>query len=73
MRWFSNSLRTTLILGAAIAILLPALVVGYFQIGKPFKSEVERRARTPTQQYAEVLSRGLSVVMWNMDRDAITE
>ena len=43
MRWFSNSLRTTLILGAAIAILLPALVVGYFQIGKPFKSEGERR------------------------------
>ena len=71
--WFSSSLRRTLVAGAAIAVLLPALVVGYFQVVRTFDSEVERQARAPAKRYAELLSRGLAVVMWNLDNESVNE
>lgn len=67
-RFFSLSLRQTLILGAAVSILFPALVFAYFQISAKFTNEVNLRVHAPMQQYAEVLSQGLAVVVWNVDR-----
>ena len=71
--WFSSSLRRTLVAGAAFAVLLPALVVGYFQVVRTFDSEVERQARAPAMRYAELLSRSLAVVMWNLDNESVSE
>lgn len=68
LRWFSFSLRQTLILGAGVSILLPALVFAYFQVSAKFEHEVNLRVRVPMTQYAEVLSQGLAVVIWNVDR-----
>lgn len=67
-RFFSLSLRQTLIFGAGVSILLPALVFAYFQLSAKFEHEINLRVRVPMAQYAEVLSQGLAVVIWNVDR-----
>ena len=72
-RWSTLSLRQTLILGAGLGILLPALVLSYFQVVTKFEKEVESRLRAPMQQYAEVLSRGLAAAIWNVDKSYATE
>ena len=71
--WLSSSLRRALVVGAALAILLPALLVGYFQIVRPFKIEVERKTRAPALRYAEMLTRGLALEIWNLDKESISE
>jgi signal transduction histidine kinase len=71
--WSLLSLRQTLFLGAGVGILLPALVLAYFQIASRFESEVNLRVRVPMQQYAEVLSRGVAVAIWNVDRGVAGE
>ena len=71
--WSGLSLRQTLILGAGVGILLPALVLAYFQISSRFDSEVNLRVRAPMQQYADVLSRGVAVAIWNVDRGVAGE
>ncbi|OGB31078.1 MAG: hypothetical protein A3F78_00635 [Burkholderiales bacterium RIFCSPLOWO2_12_FULL_61_40] len=67
------SLRQTLFLGAGLGILLPALVLTYFQMANRFENEVNLRVRAPMLQYAEVLSRGVAVAIWNLDRGVATE
>ena len=69
----SLSLRQTLFLGAGLAILMPALILAYFQFASRFENEVNLRVRVPMQQYADVLSRGVAVSMWNVDRSAADE
>ncbi|MDO8178554.1 MAG: ATP-binding protein [Undibacterium sp.] len=69
----SQSLRHTLFLGAGLGILFPALILAYFQFSSRFDSEVNLRVRVPMQQYADVLSRGLAVSMWNVDRNGANE
>lgn len=71
--WSFLSLRQTLFLGAGVGILLPALVLAYFQIASRFESEVNLRVRVPMRQYAEVLSRGVAVAIWNVDRGVAGE
>src|SRR3990167_4810451 len=71
--WSSLSLRQTLFLGAGLGILLPALVLTYFQMANRFENEVNLRVRAPMLQYAEVLSRGVAVAIWNLDRGVATE
>jgi PAS domain S-box-containing protein len=61
------SLRQTLLLGAALAILLPALILAYFQIVSRLDDQINLRVRAPMQQYADVLSRGVAVAIWNVD------
>jgi signal transduction histidine kinase len=65
----STSLRPTLFLGAALGILLPALVLGYLQLSSKFSDDVLLRVRAPMQQSADVLSQGMAVAIWNVDRD----
>ncbi len=67
------SLRQTLLLGAGLAILLPALVLAYFQIGSRLDDQINLRVRAPMQQYADVLSRGVAVAIWNVDRGVAGE
>ncbi|MBK9348061.1 MAG: HAMP domain-containing protein [Burkholderiales bacterium] len=68
-RWFTLSLRKTLMLGAGLGILLPALVLSYLQVISKMDSEIEVRLRQPMQQQADVLSRGLAAAIWNVDKD----
>lgn len=72
-RWLTLSLRKTLMLGAGLGILLPALVLSYLQVVSKVDSEIDLRLRQPMQQYAEVLSRGLAAAIWNVDRSYATE
>jgi PAS domain S-box-containing protein len=67
------TLRQTLFLGAGLGILLPALVLAYFQILSRFDSEVDLRVRAPLQQYADVLARGVAIAIWNVDTAVATE
>ncbi|MBC7918860.1 MAG: HAMP domain-containing protein [Rhodoferax sp.] len=69
----SLSLRQTLLLGAGLAILLPALMLAYFQIVSRLDDQINLRVRAPMQQYADVLSRGVAVAIWNVDRGVATE
>ncbi|WP_168224826.1 ATP-binding protein [Rhodoferax aquaticus] len=72
-RWAALSLRQTLFLGASLGILLPALVLGYFQIVSRYENAVDLRVRAPMEQYADVLSRGMAVAMWNVDKGVADE
>ncbi len=67
------SLRQALSLAAGLAILLPALVLAYFQNLNRLEQSIHLRVRVPMQQYADVLSRGLAVAIWNVDRDVANE
>ncbi|MDT8993067.1 ATP-binding protein [Curvibacter sp. APW13] len=67
------SVRQTLVLGAGLSILLPALVLAYFQVTSRLEKEVELRVTLPMQQYADVLARGVAVAIWNLDRGVATE
>jgi PAS domain S-box-containing protein len=67
------SLRQTLSLAAGLAILLPALLLAYFQNIHRLDESIHLQVRVPMQQYADVLSRGLAVAIWNVDRDVANE
>ncbi len=74
MKWWAElSLRQTLFLGAGLGILLPALVLAFFQITSKLDSEIDLRVRSPMLQYAEVLSHGLAPAIWNVDQGAAAE
>jgi PAS domain S-box-containing protein len=62
-----------LVLGVALGILLPALFFGYFQFGRRIQTEVALRVEAPLRQYADVLSRGMAVAVWNLDRGVAGE
>nr|WP_315849444.1 ATP-binding protein [uncultured Rhodoferax sp.] len=66
-------MRQTLMLGVALGILLPALFLAYFQVTAKLKTEVALRVEAPMRQYAEVLSRGMAVAVWNLDRGVASE
>lgn len=65
---WSFSLRQILFLGTALGIILPALGFGAFQVNNRFDKEVNLRVKLPTQQYADMLSRGMGLALWNLDR-----
>ena len=67
------SLRQTLLYGVALGILLPALLLVYSQVTSKLRTEVALRVQAPMQQYADVLSRGMAVAVWNLDRGVAYE
>jgi PAS domain S-box-containing protein len=71
--WVPLSVRQTLVLGAGLSMLVPALVLGYFQIADRLDKDVELRVNIPMQQYGDVLARGVAVAIWNLDRGVATE
>lgn len=71
--WPALSLRLTLVLGAGLGILLPAIVFAYFQIANKLETEIDLRVRVPMRQYADVLVSGVAVAMWNVDHGVASE
>lgn len=69
----SLSLRQTLMVGVATGILLPALFFAGFQISSKLRTERALRVEAPLKQYADVLSRGMAVAVWNLDRGVAIE
>ena len=67
MRAPQLSLRQTLILGASVGILLPALLLAYFQISSKLENDINLRVRDPMQQYAHVLAGSVGEALWNLD------
>ena len=73
MKLPSLSFRQTLMVGVALGILLPALFFAGFQVTSKLQSEVALRVEAPLKQYADVLSRGMAVAVWNLDRGVAIE
>jgi signal transduction histidine kinase len=73
MNRFSLTLRQTLILGAALSILLPALVLGYVESTSSFKADLETRVRMPMAQYADLLTRGMGEAIWTLNQPMANE
>ena len=67
------SLRQTLFIGAGLGMLLPALVLSYYQVVSKWDSEINVRVRAPVQQYADVLAHGLAAAIWNVDKAYASE
>jgi signal transduction histidine kinase len=66
----NSSLRQILFVGAGLGILIPALVLAFFQSTSQLDSEIDLRVRAPMTQYAQVLSKGLAAPIWNVDKAA---
>jgi PAS domain S-box-containing protein len=71
--WSALSVRQTLVLGAGLSILLPAIFLAYMQVASRLEKDIELRVSIPMQQYADVLARGVAVAIWNLDRGVATE
>jgi PAS domain S-box-containing protein len=65
----TQSLARTLIVGAGLGILLPALVLAAFLFTDRQEREINLRVRVPLSQYADVLARGMAVAIWNLDKE----
>ncbi|QDL53021.1 PAS domain S-box protein [Rhodoferax aquaticus] len=65
--WLPRSLLRTLLVGVGVAMAIPALLLAYVQFTRHLETEITQRVREPAQQYADVLSQGLSLALWNVD------
>ncbi len=68
-----QSLARTLIVGAGLGILLPALVLAAFLFTDRQEREIDLRVRVPLSQYADVLARGMAVAIWNLDKEVAAQ
>lgn len=71
--WGAMTVRQTLIVGTGISMLVPAVALTWMQMSKRLESELQVRVQEPMHQYADVLSRGVAVAIWNLDRGVATE
>ena len=62
------SLRQILIIGVVVGIVLPAIVLGRFLVQDRYERELQLRVRNPMSQYADMLSRAMSVPVWTLDK-----
>ena len=67
----SQSMHQALLLGAALGILVPAVVFAAFQAFARYDDDLEARIRAPTQQYADMLARALASALWTTDFDTV--
>ncbi|MFZ6815689.1 ATP-binding protein [Undibacterium sp. Rencai35W] len=67
------TLRQILILGVALGILLPAVVLGRFLVQDRYERELNLRVLTPMSQYADMLARAMAVPVWNVDKEVANE
>ena len=63
----SQSMHRSLLLGAVLGILLPALVFTGIQMLTRYDEHLETHLRAPMQQYADVLVHGLATALWATD------
>jgi diguanylate cyclase (GGDEF)-like protein len=62
------SLRQIMTLGVALGIVLPALVLGSLIVNNRYERELALRIREPMLQYTQLLSSGLGMPIWNVDK-----
>ena len=63
----SQSMHRSLQLGAALGILLPAVVFTSIQMLTRDEDHLESRLRAPMQQYADMLEHALATALWATD------
>ena len=66
-------LRQTLVLGAALGILLPAIIFAVLETRTKFESEIRLRVLVPMNQYADMLASGAGVAIWNIETQLASE
>ena len=69
----TQSLARTLIVGAGLGILLPALVLAAFLFTDRQEREINLRVRVPLSQYADMLARGMAVAIRNLDKEVAVQ
>ncbi len=65
-----QSLRHAIVIGVALCVLLPALLLGGFAARDRYEAAYHERVNAPLQQYADLLVHGLASPLWNMDADS---
>ncbi len=63
----SRSMHQALLLGAALGILLPAVVFTSIQMVTRYEDHLETRLRAPMKQYTDVLEHALASALWATD------
>jgi two-component system NtrC family sensor kinase len=61
------SLRNAIVLGIAMGIIMPALIIGPFVARQSYQAQYEVRVRGPLLQYAGMLEQTMSPLVWNVD------
>lgn len=64
-----TSLRRVFMAGAALGIVVPALVLGALSLHDRHDREIDTRVRGPMVQYTDMLADSLPVVVWNFDAE----
>ncbi len=65
-----QSLRHAIVLGVALCVLLPALLLGSFAVRDRYDAAYGERVTAPLKQYAELLVHELALPLWNVDAEA---
>jgi two-component system NtrC family sensor kinase len=70
MRTRTFSLRNAIVLGIALGIVLPALLMGAYIARDGYQRELDVRVRAPLLQYASMLQQTMAMPVWNVDKDS---
>ena len=71
MRWLASlSLKEAIVLGMALGILLPALVVGPVLALDTYQRELDARITSLLKQYGNMLAQSMSTPIWHVDQPA---
>ena len=71
MRWLGSlSLKGAIVLGMALGILLPALVVGPVLALDTYQRELDARITSLLRQYGNMLAQSMSTPIWHVDQPA---
>ena len=69
MRWLGSlSLKGAIVLGMALGILLPALVVGPVLALDTYQRELDARITSLLRQYGNMLAQSMSTPIWHVDQ-----
>ncbi|MDO8702873.1 MAG: ATP-binding protein [Undibacterium sp.] len=69
-RFGTVSLRNAIVLGIALGIVLPALLVGVLVARDSYQRELDVRIRAPLLQYASMLQQTMAIPVWHVDKEA---
>ena len=64
------SLRNAIVIGIALGIVLPALLMGLFIARDSYQRELEVRVRAPLLQYTNMLQQTMAIPVWHVDKEA---
>ena len=62
------SLRNAIVLGLALGIVIPALLIGQYIARDSYQRELDLRVQGPLAQFASMLSQSMAVPVWHLDR-----